>query len=241
MLSCVDSITWINQILFPRPAPPFNTQPEHSSCGKEEYLYFNCKDAKGCVIFCHGNASDIYQINERYKELAQLLATKKLALLLVEYPGYGKSTENACASLWDREYPRMVQHICSANHTNWSWEKCIIIGHSIGTAMAIKLACCFPTVKQLVLMSPFTSIKEAAKSHLGLFSRLMMDRFPNESRLQKVKCQVNILHGTNDVVIPFAHGERLAQLDCSRRRLHRLENTGHNDIPWEAVVNTLLE
>ena len=53
----------------------------------------------------------------------------------------------------------------------------------------------------LILMSPYTSIKNAAKSILGWASFLgfmVSEKFRNIDAIKKAKCPVLIIHGKND-------------------------------------------
>lgn len=58
----------------------------------------------------------------------------------------------------------------------------------------------------LLLMSPYTSIKDVAKTFLGKFSfliaPLVYERFRNIDAIKEAKCPVFILHGARDELIP---------------------------------------
>jgi fermentation-respiration switch protein FrsA (DUF1100 family) len=60
----------------------------------------------------------------------------------------------------------------------------------------------------LLLMSPYTSIKEAAKSLLGwasFLSVIVYEKFRNIDAIKNAKCPVFFLHGQMDTLIPHSH------------------------------------
>ena len=68
-------------------------------------------------------------------------------------------------------------------------------------------------VSSLLLMSPYTSIKDVAKSLIGSLSFLIMpfvlERFRNIETIANAKCPVFLLHGLEDRLIPHSHSIEL--------------------------------
>ena len=64
------------------------------------------------------------------------------------------------------------------------------------------------TPNALLLMSPYTSIKEAAKSFLSwasFLSVIVYEKFRNIDTIKKAKCPVFFLHGQKDTLVPHSH------------------------------------
>lgn len=63
----------------------------------------------------------------------------------------------------------------------------------------------------LLLMSPYTSIKDVARSLLGklsfLLTPIVYERFRNIDMIKDAKCPVFFLHGLRDKLIPHSHSE----------------------------------
>jgi len=57
----------------------------------------------------------------------------------------------------------------------------------------------------LILMSPYTSIRNVASTKVGFLSYIVSDMFNNISRIPKVTCPTFILHGQKDTLIPVEH------------------------------------
>lgn len=55
-------------------------------------------------------------------------------------------------------------------------------------------------------MSPFKSLREVAKDHVGkLLSYLLAERYRNVDLIKNASCPVLIIHGMNDTVIDVSH------------------------------------
>ena len=86
----------------------------------------------------------------------------------------------------------------------------IIFGRSLGSS-----PCCFiakerPEVGCMMLMSPFKSLREVAKDHVGkLLSYLLAERYRNVDLIAYARCPVLIIHGMSDSIIDVSHSYTL--------------------------------
>ena len=79
----------------------------------------------------------------------------------------------------------------------------VLFGRSLGSGPAVHLARKY-NPSGLVLMSPFCSIKEAAKKFVGkFFTILVKERFNNKEKIAETKCPLLVMHGKLDEVIPY--------------------------------------
>lgn len=86
----------------------------------------------------------------------------------------------------------------------------LVFGRSLGSGPASFLAA-KKNPGMLVLMSPFTSIKDVAGSLVGRWSKFAVkDVFRNKDNMEEVTWPVYILHGEEDSLIPYSHAEELA-------------------------------
>lgn len=87
----------------------------------------------------------------------------------------------------------------------------IIFGRSIGSGPAAHLAA-QRKVGGLILMSPYTSIRDVAKNIAGSVAQYFVaDRFRNIDKMKKVGCSICFLHGKKDKLIPFKHSQDLME------------------------------
>lgn len=123
-------------------------------------------------------------------------------VLCVEYPGYGIYQGQSTAEniLQDAEiiFDFMTQIF------KFNPENIILYGRSIGSGPTCHLAN-VRSPGMIILMSPFTSIRNAASNICGKFSLFLSDRFKNIEKIKNVKCPVLIIHGKKDTLIPYEH------------------------------------
>lgn len=77
----------------------------------------------------------------------------------------------------------------------------LIMGRSIGTGVAVQVAA-QRNPSGLVLISPFTSIKDVAKHLFGNLNCVVKERFKSVDYAKDIKCPTLIIHGKLDTLIP---------------------------------------
>jgi abhydrolase domain-containing protein 17 len=168
------------------------------------------------MIYFHANAEDIGLTYETINFIGHKLS---MHVLSVEYPGYGlyktslpdetKMKEDA-----DNVYDYLTQ-IAGVKESD-----IVVCGRSMGTGPASYLG----SRKQphsIALMSPYTSIRDAASSLLGsAVSIIVYERFNNLDLISKAKCPVFIVHGKQDTLIPCSHAVQLKNVCPTSCTLH---------------------
>ena len=87
-----------------------------------------------------------------------------------------------------------MQYLIDVQH--YSPKDIILIGRSMGSGPACALAVQYSQVSALVLLSPYTSLKQAVKTLLGtLASLIVRERFENIKLIKQVRCPTLLIHG----------------------------------------------
>lgn len=173
------------------------------------------------VVFAHGNAELIdYAVAD-----ARALRELGLSVLLVEYPGFGRSEGRPTRGSIGETF--LVAYDWLASREGVDGSRIVGMGRSLGSGAITDLAEARP-LAAMVLVSPFTSVGAFARRYL-VPSFLARDRFDNLAVLRRWDGPVLLLHGRRDTVIPHAHSERLAAA-APEARLVSLD-CGHNDCP----------
>jgi len=133
--------------------------------------------ANKLVIYFHGNAEDI---GLAYDLMFMFGSEMKMHVMAVEYPGYGlyktsKPDEEKIKQDADTVYDYLTE-VCGIREKD-----IILFGRSMGSGPSSYLAS-RKNPSSLLLMSPYMSIKDAAKSLFGwaaFMSFVVYERFRN--------------------------------------------------------------
>jgi len=174
------------------------------------------------VIYTHGNGELIDDWASAWDEPRSW----GLSVLLVEYPGYGRSggspSEAGIAATI------LAAYDTAAKRPEVDPGRIIAYGRSLGGGAASVLAA-QRTLAALVLESTFTSVRDIAKS-LRVPGFLVPDPFDSVSRLAAFRGPTLIVHGERDEVVPVAHGRALHDA-LPQSELVIFRDCGHNDCP----------
>ncbi|MEM9387678.1 MAG: alpha/beta hydrolase [Pseudomonadota bacterium] len=173
------------------------------------------------IVYAHGNAELAIWSLERLAAYRAL----GFAVLLLEYPGYGGTAGSPSSASIEASALQAFDAVITRQDI--SEGRVIAYGRSIGTGIASVLAR-ERRVAALVLEAPFLSLRRLVSSK-GFPGFLLLDRFDNAAIVSTLGIPVLIYHGTEDAVIPHAHGQRLA--DMARHGHLISPRCGHNDCP----------
>ena len=112
-------------------------------------------------------------------------------------------------------------------------------GYSLGTGVAIALAAEHP-FGALILEAPYTSITDVAAAAFPFLPvrLLLKDRFASDTRIQRARSPLLIMHGTEDATVPITFGERLFGLAHEPKRFVRLVGGHHDDLDNFGDIDT---
>lgn len=185
------------------------------------------------VIYAHGNGELIdYWVDE----FAPLRAAGA-SVLLVEYPGYGRSSGSPSET--SIQQAMMAGFDWAAAQPGVDRARIIGWGRSLGGGAVCALARERP-LAALVLESSFMSVRAMASELFGIPGFLVRDPFDNLEVVGAFAGPILLLHGERDQSIPLAHARAL-QTAAAHAELHVLP-CGHNDCirPWELLTKFLL-
>lgn len=173
------------------------------------------------VIFAHGNAELIDGCLEEFSAFTQF----GLGLLLVEYPGYGRSRGRPSQAGIDAVYTAAYDWL--AARPDVDPHRIVLAGRSLGSGVACQLAAKRSSAA-MILISSFTSVRSFAGRY-GVPAFLVRDPFDNLAAIRTYPKPLLVFHGLRDDVIPFAHGLDIAAA-APLGRIIRWE-CAHNDCP----------
>jgi abhydrolase domain-containing protein 17 len=174
-------------------------------------------------LFFHGNGEDLGSIQDFLRELHAC----GFGIMAIDYRGYGetpgKPTERLLLADGLVAYDTLIhqQKIMSSS--------IIPFGRSLGGGIAAYVAA-ERAVGGLILESTYISTFKVMFPFLWFPN----DQYTTRKRLPQIQCPVLIIHGTEDEVIPFWHGEKLYALAREPKRALWVEGGHHADLFYAA-------
>jgi pimeloyl-ACP methyl ester carboxylesterase len=169
------------------------------------------------MIFGHGNG----EVTDYWVSGLDGFRERGIGVLLVEYPGYGRTTgspsERSIRTAMDAAYDRIVQD------PRVDRARVFGFGQSLGGGAICVLAKDRP-LRALILLSTFPSLDIFTAGYWAP-SFLLRDHFDNVSTLERFAGPVLVIHGRDDQLIPWREGRRLAT--AAAHATFRLYECGH--------------
>jgi len=186
------------------------------------------------VIFAHGNA----ELIDFFKDRFQTFRDSGLAVALVGYPGYGRSKGSASERTLIDTFTKAYDVLLARDDVDG--QNVILVGRSMGGGAACLLADRRPS-KALILISTYQSMLKMSRRYL-VPSFLVRSPLNNIDVLRRYPNPVLVLHGPEDLVIPYSHGVALAEA-AADGTLWTYEHVAHVDCPpdWDAFCVRTLE
>jgi hypothetical protein len=175
------------------------------------------------LLYLHGARRDVERSAFRIRQMREL----GFAVLAIEYRGFGRSTD---------ELPSEAS-VAEDAHAGWTWlaQKAAasdryIFGHSLGGAIAVRLATEVPDAKGLIVEGTFTSIPAVFETMAWGWlpiTPLITQRFDSADRIAQVKVPVLVVHGDADRLIRPALGRELYERASEPKRFVLVEGGTH--------------
>ena len=181
------------------------------------------ENARGVVLFCHGNAGNISHRLESIQIFHQL----GLDIFIFDYRGFGQSEGKPTEQGTYQDAEAAWQYLTEERQVNPN--KVIVFGRSLGGAVASWLAQRH-TPGALIIESTFTSLPDIAARLYPYFPVRLLSRFKYNTAeyLDRINCPVLIVHSRDDEIMPFSHGQRLFEMAKEPKRFLEISGT-HNE------------
>lgn len=223
--------TSLTKVVFQPPEATYTKDKNliwlHTSEHQVIPAFFIDRGAKFTLLFSHGNAEDLGMIIQYFQGVSRTLEVNVFAY---EYSGYGMSTGEPSEQATYADIEAAFKYL--RDIIGIPWREIVLYSRSVGSGPAIELAT-KTAVRALVLQSPLLSI-----FRIAFHSRFTLpgDMFANVDKIGKVRCPVYVVHGTQDDIVPFWHGEDLVR-NCRKHCQYPpywVEGGNHNDLEVKA-------
>lgn len=189
--------------------------------------------APGVVLVAPGNAG-----NRRDRlALADALTAEGLAVLLLDYRGYGGNPGRPGEAGLSRDVRAAWAYL--VGEAGFAPGRVILFGESLGAAVVTSLAADLCAAGDppdrlpagLVLRSPFTSLAAVGREHYPYLpvGALLRDRFEVRDRVAAITVPTAVVYGTGDQVVPPEQSREVAAAAAEPVATLAVPGADHND------------
>nr|GMD12766.1 alpha/beta hydrolase domain-containing protein 17B [Ipomoea batatas] len=157
--------------------------------------------AKLTVLYSHGNAADLGQL---YDLFLQLKANLRVNIMGSHFTFFFENIVQP--SEFDTYADIEAAYECLQTEYGVSQEDVILYGQSVGSGPTLHLAARLPRLRGVVLHS---GILSGLRVLCHVKFSFCFDIYKNINKMHKVKSPVLVIHGTEDDVVNWLHGDRL--------------------------------
>ncbi len=201
---------------------------------------------RGCLVYLHGIADN----RESGLGIAERFVPRGHDVVLYDSRAHGASTGEYCTyGVHEKEDLRRVLGAVGA-------DKVLLIGVSLGGAVALQAAAVEPRIRGVVALSPFSDLEAIVRERAPWFvsegdvrrSLALAGRLAGFDPAQAsparaaahVTVPVLLIHGALDHDTPPGHSVRIASALAGPKTLRLIPGAGHNDIlghaaTWQAI------
>jgi alpha-beta hydrolase superfamily lysophospholipase len=188
-------------------------------------LLFKAYSSRGIIFYLHGNGGSL----SSWGDVAPTYTDLGYDLFILDYRGYGKSQGviNRQQQLYGD-----VQTAYDEIRKEYPEEKIIVLGYSIGTGPASKVAS-ENNPRLLILQAPYYSLTDIMKHTYPIIPTFLLKyKLETNKHLQDCKMPVVIFHGDRDEVIYYGSSLKLKEEFKSIDTLITLSGQPHNGMTY---------
>ncbi len=186
------------------------------------------EDTAPVVLYLHGQDANIGKNLEHTYRLHQL----GCHVLVIDYRGYGKSFGDFSPSESSVYEDAEAAWQYLTVKRGFAPERIVILGHSLGGAVAIELATRHDHAGGLIVEGAFTSVQDMGRQRFPItrllpIRQLLNHRFESLSKMRDVSIPVLVIHGTDDPKIPWQMGKQLFDAARAPKQWLLVDGGGH--------------
>ena len=222
-MSLLDGLIFFPDLEVPAPPPGVAEHAFTTTDGVRIHAWWaEAPDARATLVWSHGNGGNI----AGRSAVLRGLAARGVSVLAYDYRGYGRSAGRPSEEGVYLDALAAYDHLRARGIPA---SRLIAFGESLGGAVSVHLASKRPCAG-LVLVSPFTRLKDVARVHYGPLAALAGDRFDALGLIPTIRRPLLVAHGDQDEIVPFELGVRLFEAAAEPKRFLRVEGAHHNDV-----------
>ena len=197
-------------------------------------ILFKSENSKGLIFYLHGNSGCL----DSWGNVAKTYTELHYDVFMIDYRGYGKSSGKITC---ENQLFNDNQLAYNELKKRYSEKNIIILGYSIGTGFAAKLAS-DNNSKLLILQAPYYNLTDLMQKKFPFIPQYILRyKLQTNEFLTNCKIPIIIFHGTNDEVIYYGSSTKLKSKFKKGDSLITLKNQGHNSMSENQEYKIVLD
>ncbi|MFQ3626740.1 MAG: alpha/beta fold hydrolase [Cyanobacteriota bacterium] len=187
------------------------------------------RDDAPTLLYFHGtgsNLGDQPRLAAQFHELGW-------SAFFIDYRGYGESQGD-----FPSEQSVYADAIAALDYLTQTRrippQRIVLMGRSIGGAIALELATHNPDLAALVVESSFTSMREMISHFVPVqllpTDALLHQKFDSLAKVRSLQMPLLVIHGTSDRVVPARMGQALYDAAPPPKELLLIPQAGHSNL-----------
>ena len=177
------------------------------------------------LLYLHGARWDVRSSAQRMRRMHEL----GFAVLGIDYRGFGRSSPALPSEASAHEDALAAWQWLAAQHPQ---AKRYLFGHSLGSAIAVRVAVDVDDAAGVIVEGSFTSIPEVVKTMKWGWlpvAPLITQRFDAGAQIERVKAPLLVVHGSEDQWIQPTLGRALYDLARAPKRFVLVDGGTHHN------------
>jgi len=177
------------------------------------------------LLYLHGARWDVRSSAQRMRRMHEL----GFAVLGIDYRGFGRSSPALPSEASAHEDALAAWQWLAAQHPQ---AKRYLFGHSLGSAIAVRVAVDVDDAAGVIVEGSFTSIPEVVKTMKWGWlpvAPLITQRFDAGAQIERVKVPLLVVHGSEDQLIQPTLGRALYELARAPKRFVLVDGGTHHN------------
>lgn len=190
-------------------------------------ILFKADSSKGVIFYLHGNAGSL----SSWGNVAKTYTALNFDVFMLDYRGYGKSEGTINGQT---RFFQDIQTAYDQLKTKYPENKIIVLGYSIGTGLAAKVAST-NNPKLLILQAPYYSLTDMMRHTYPIIPTFILKyKFETDKYIKDCRMPIVVFHGDQDEVIYYGSSLKLQKEFRKQDTLITLHGQGHNGMTENA-------
>jgi fermentation-respiration switch protein FrsA (DUF1100 family) len=189
------------------------------------------KDAKTTVLYCHGNAGNIYNRLHKVKFFHEM----GVNFFIFDYRDYGKSIGKPSEQGLYKDAQAVYDYIVSRGDVDKN--KIVVYGKSLGGPVAADL-CLHREITTLILEGSFVSVVLRAQKLYPFLPMkfLITQKYDAMAKVKDIHIPKLIAYARQDEVISFRHGEVLFNAAADPKQFLSFDGSHNDDVYTTSIA-----